>query len=59
MRELIESNGKLISKLENDKNDLNKQIAQLQMEFSKTQTELSNCKQEFYEHKVQKRKFFN
>jgi hypothetical protein len=41
MRELIESNGKLVSKLENDKCELKQQVEQLQKELSKTQTELS------------------
>jgi vacuolar-type H+-ATPase subunit I/STV1 len=55
MHELIESNGKLVFKMENDKNELKKQVVQLQKELSKTQTELSTCKQEFYEHKMRKR----
>lgn len=56
MRELIESNGKLVSKLENEKCELKQQVQQLQKELSKTQTELSTCKKEFYEHKVRKGK---
>jgi cytochrome c553 len=56
MRELIESNGKLVSKLVNEKCELKKQVEQLQKELSKTQTELSICKKNFCEHKVRKRK---
>ena len=53
---LIESNGKLVSKLENEKCELKQQVEQLQKDLSKTQTELSTCKMDFYEHKVRKRK---
>jgi predicted RNase H-like nuclease (RuvC/YqgF family) len=56
IRELIESNRKLVSKLENEKCELKQQVEQLQKELSKTQIELSTCKKEFYEHKVRKRK---
>ena len=56
MHDLIESNGKLVSKLENDKCELKQQVEQLQKELSKTQKELSNCQKEFCEHKVSKRK---
>lgn len=42
--DIIESNGKFVSKLENDKHDLQKQVVQLQKELSKTQTEVTTCK---------------
>ena len=38
MPELIESNGKLVSKVENEKGELKQQVEQLQKELSKTQT---------------------
>lgn len=47
IRTLIESNDKLVSKLENEKGELKQQVEQLQKELSKTQTELSTCKMDF------------
>jgi hypothetical protein len=46
MQDLIESNGKLVSKLVNEKCELQKQVEQLQKELLKTQTELI-CKKGF------------
>jgi cytochrome c553 len=59
MQDLIESNGKLVSKLESEKCDLKLQVERLQKELSKTETELSNCKKEFCEHKIRKRKYID
>jgi hypothetical protein len=59
MEDLIESNGKLVSKLKNEKCELLKQVEQLQKEFSKTETELSICKNDFCEHKIRKRKYID
>lgn len=56
MRELIESNGKLVSQLENEKSELKKQVEQHNTELSKTKTELSTCQANFSEHKKLKRK---
>jgi hypothetical protein len=59
MQVLIESNGKLVSKLESEKCELQIQVEQLQKELSKTQTELLICKKDFCEHKIRKRKYID
>jgi cytochrome c553 len=59
MQDLIESNGKLISKLESEKCELKMQVERLQTVLSKTETELSSCKKEFCEHKIRKRKYID
>lgn len=59
MQVLIESNGKLVSKLESEKRELQIQVEQLQKELSKTETELLICKKDFCEHKIQKRKYID
>lgn len=59
MQVLIESNGKLVSKLESEKHALQNQVEQLQKELSKTETELLTCKKDFCEHKIRKRKYID
>jgi hypothetical protein len=56
MQDLIESNGKLVSKIESEKCEIQKQVEELQQMFWKTETELLLCKKDFCEYRVQTRK---
>lgn len=51
IRELVVSNGKLVSKLEQEKCELKQQVKHLISELLKTITELSTYQANFSEHK--------